>query len=424
VLALAFALRLAWIELAKLDPFDGDYFDMLFYHVTAHRLLAGEGYTNADGTPTAVWPPGYPLLLAGVYAVSDGSLEAGRLANPFLGALTAFFTYAIGRRLFGGRAGLLAALSFAACPDDVFFSNFVMSEVAFGAVFTGVVWLAVELEARAPRAGPPGALAWAALGAGVALASLVRAVAVAWLAVPLLVTGLRSRSLRTFALRSAFAAAGLALALLPWTLRNYVEMGAAIPLATSLGRTLGHAHSPFQAGGASIKGLLYWRRISDRYKDLPPPQYEVISNRVLTRRVLAYMASHPRHELAIFPAHVREFFGSGHVGLEIGRKKLPGDVPEPFLGERWHARIAGAADAYFFALLALGLAGLPLCFRRDSGALVVPLTIVYFSALHTLLFPDDPRYHLPILPFLALSASALCLRAAAIPGRRSREEMT
>ena len=422
VLALAFGLRLAWIELAKLDPFDGDYFDMLFYHLTAHRLLAGEGYTNPDGTPTAVWPPLYPILLAGVYAISDGSLAAGRLANPFLGALTTFFTYAIGRRLAGPRAGLLAALFFAACPDDVFFSNFVMSEVAFGAFFTGVVWLYVELEAREPRRL---ALGWAALGAGVALASLVRAVAVAWLVVPVAISALRTRSLRTVSLRAGLAAAGLALGLLPWTLRNYHEMGAPIPLATSLGRTLGHAHSPFQAGGASVKGLLYWRRISDRYKGLPPPQYEVVTNRVLTRKVLAYMASHPRHELSIFPAHVREFFGHGHVGLEIGRKKLPGDVPEPFLGERWHARIAGVADASFFALLALGLAGLPLCFRRDSPtALVVPLTIVYFSALHTLLFPDDPRYHLPILPFLAISAAGLCVSVAARVRRRTGKEET
>jgi hypothetical protein len=185
-------------------------------------------------------------------------------------------------------------------------------------------------------------------------------------------------------------------------------------LATSLGRTLGHAHSPFQEGGASIKGLLYWRRIGDRYAHLPQPQREVVTNQVLTRRVLAYMWSHPGHELRIWPAHLRELFRHGHVGLELGRKKLPGDVPEPFLGERWHFAIAGAADAYFFALLALGLAGLPACFRRsDATALVVPLTIVYFAGLHTLLFPDDPRYHLPILPFLAISAGALLVRIGA-----------
>ncbi len=405
VLALAFSLRAGWIALAALDPSDGDYFDMIFYHETAHRLLAGDGYTRVDGTPTAVWPPLYPILLAGVYALSDGSLEAGRLANPFLGALTAFFSYAIGRRLAGDRAGLLAAGLFAACPDDIFFSNFVMSEVAFGAIFTAVVWLFVALEQRAPKPGP---LAWTALGIAVALASLTRGVAVAWLAVPVLIHWRASRSLRSAALRGAFAVLGLALALAPWTLRNALQLGAPIPLATSLGRTLGHAHSPYQEGGASLKGLLYWRRIGDRYAHLPQPQREVVSNRVLTRKTLEYMFRNPGHELRIFPAHVREFFRHGHVGLEIGRKKLPGDIPEPIFSDAWQRRIAGVADGYFFALLGLGIAGLPLCFRRgDATALVIPLSILYFAGLHTLLFPDDPRYHLPILPFLAISAAGL-----------------
>ena len=410
VLALAFGLRLGWIELAKLDPSDGDYFDMVFYHLTAHRLLDGAGYTRPDGTPTAAWPPLYPMLLAAVYAISDGSVEAGRLANPFLGTLTAFFSYAIGRRLAGGRVGLLAAGLFAACPDDIFFSNFVMSEVAFGAIFSAVVWLFVVLDQRQPPTGP---LGWAALGVGAGLASLTRGAGAAWLAVPVLIGGIGSRSLRKTALRGGFAALGFALALLPWTLRNQIQLGAPIPLATSFGRTLGHAHSPYQEGGASIKGLLYWRRIGDRFKDLPQPQREVITNRVLTRMTLEYMLHHPGHELRIFPAHVRELFRHGHIGLELGRKRLPGDIPEPFLSEGWNRLIAGVADGLFYALLGLGLAGLPLFVKREAATLlVIPLTIVYFAALHTLIFPDDPRYHLPMLPFLAISAAALIVRIA------------
>ena len=415
VLALAFGLRLGWIALAALDPSEGDYFDMIFYHLTAHRLLDGDGYTRLDGTPTAVWPPLYPILLAGVYALSDGSLEAGRLANPFLSTLTTFFTYAIGRRLAGGRVGLLAAGLFAACPDEIFFSNFVMSEVAFVAVFTGVVWLFVVLDQREPATSPFGwaATGWAALGVGIALASLTRGVAIAWLAIPVLITALAARSprgaaLRSAGLRGAFAALGLGLALLPWTIRNYIQLGAPIPLATSLGRTLGHAHSPYQAGGASIKGLLYWRRIGDRYADLPQPEREVVTNRVLTRMTLEYMLSHPRHELSIFPAHVLALFRHGHVGLELGRKKLPGDIPEPFVSDAWHRGIAGIADGQFYVLLGLGLAGLPLFFRREATtALVIPLTLAYFTALHTLLFPDDPRFHLPMLPLLSISAAGL-----------------
>ena len=266
-----------------------------------------------------------------------------------------------------------------------------------------------------PATGPAG---WAALGVGIALASLTRGVAVAWLAVPVLITALAARAprgaaLRTAGLRGAFATLGLVLALLPWTIRNTLQLGAPIPLATSLGRTLGHAHSPYQEGGASIKGLLYWRRIGDRYANLPQPQREVITNRVLTRMTLEYMLTHPRHELSIFPAHVLALFRHGHVGLDLGRKKLPGDIPEPLFSEAWHRGIAGVADGQFYVLLGLGLAGLPVFFRREAATrLVIPLTLAYFTALHTLLFPDDPRFHLPMLPFLSISAAALLVGVA------------
>ena len=38
--------------------------------------------------------------------------------------------------------------------------------------------------------------------------------------------------------------------------------------------------------------------------------------------------------------------------------------------------------------------------------LMLPLGILYFTLLHTLLFPGHPRYHFPVLPFLCLSAGA------------------
>jgi 4-amino-4-deoxy-L-arabinose transferase-like glycosyltransferase len=405
VLALAFAARLGWTLVAAQSPSEGAYTDQIFYHMTAHQLLAGNGYTRIDGTPTAVWPPLYPVFLSGLYALTDGSLETGRVANAVLGALTTFLTYAIGKRLFGRRAGLVAAGLFALCPDDVFFSNFVMSEVLFGALFTGVVWLYTVLDQRRPAAS---AWAWAALGAGVGLASLTRGVAILWLAVPLAIHWLGARSLRSAAQHGACATAGLVLALMPWTVRNQVMLGEPVLIATSLGRTLGHAHSPYQEAGASVKGLLYWREIADRYAGLPQPERELTTNRVLTRMALEYMVTHPGHELGLVPLHLVELYHSGHVGLELGRKQLEDGSIEPVFDTRTHALLAGSADAYLYGLLALGILGLPRCFRRDARtALVVPLTIAYFTLLHVTFFPDDPRYHLPVLPFLAISAGAL-----------------
>ncbi|MCB9450382.1 MAG: glycosyltransferase family 39 protein [Anaerolineaceae bacterium] len=74
------------------------------YDNTARELLAGYGFT---------WPgrvPLYPVWLAVVYQVGDGSLNFAGYAQALLGVLVIPLTYTLGRRMLGGLTGLLAAL--------------------------------------------------------------------------------------------------------------------------------------------------------------------------------------------------------------------------------------------------------------------------------------------------------------------------
>ncbi len=401
MLLLAFGLRAGWVLAARLDPFDGDVYDSAFYHITALQLVAGKGYTRLDGAPTAVWPPGYPGLLALTYALSGGSVLAAKLANALFGALATFFSWATAARLFGSRAGLIAGALFAACPDDVFYANFLLSEPAFGALFTGVIWLFVVLEQRSA----PGPSAWLALGAATGLAALTRGIALAWLAVPVLIWWRRDGARRPVLARAALAFAGLACVLLPWTLRNALELGAPVLLATSFGRTLAHAHGPFETAEGSLKGFVWRQQVAKRYAHLGQPQQEIQLNRAFTRLSLEQILSQPGRELALLPARAVQLFRHGHRGLEIGRPKLPSGERRPVFGARGHAWLAGVADAAFYALLVLGLLGTGRCLRDPTGtAWVVPLTVAYVAFLHVVLFPADPRYHVPVLPLLAVSA--------------------
>ncbi len=54
-------------------------------------------------------PPGYPYLLAVVYALFDGSYLAPRLAQLGLGLVNVALAFALGRRIFGNAAGIVAA---------------------------------------------------------------------------------------------------------------------------------------------------------------------------------------------------------------------------------------------------------------------------------------------------------------------------
>ena len=42
----------------------------------------------------------------------------------------------------------------------------------------------------------------------------------------------------------------------------------------------------------------------------------------------------------------------------------------------------------------------------DRTRLLIPLTVLYFTALHSVLFPGNPRYHSAVIPFLCIAAAA------------------
>jgi hypothetical protein len=75
--------------------------------------------------------------------------------------------------------------------------------------------------------------------------------------------------------------------------------------------------------------------------------------------------------------------------------------------------LLGVADWYFYALLAFGLLGVPWAWSRErSSSVVLPMTVLWLSALHGIVFFGDPRFHYPLLPVLALLASLpLCFVA-------------
>ena len=99
ILAVAFLVRLAAVFAIEVNPRFGWQFDMTWYDVVARRLVKGWGYVSPTYTPTAAWPPGYPLFLATIYGVFGPSLLAAKVANALLGAATALVTYLIAREI-------------------------------------------------------------------------------------------------------------------------------------------------------------------------------------------------------------------------------------------------------------------------------------------------------------------------------------
>src|SRR5690348_2988377 len=93
-----------WIILpTTIQNVSGDY--TLIYEPVARNLLEGRGFMLRDGTPVISRPPGYPLVLAGLFGFSRllGLPEEAVLAafNLLSMGLTSAFVFMLARSIWG-----------------------------------------------------------------------------------------------------------------------------------------------------------------------------------------------------------------------------------------------------------------------------------------------------------------------------------
>ncbi len=415
VLVFAFLLRLAWVVFTENALAKGHFqYDMSWYWIAGHSLASGRGYVLWDGTPTAVWPPGYPSFLALVILFSKNTLLAVQVVQALLGTFTCFLTYLLGNRLFGFGRGLLGAAVLAACPDHVMFSSLIMSEVLFATLFISIVLVIVVGEMQGSGTG------WrrcVAVGAFVGAACLVRGTALLFPSAMFVVWLISLRSLPKALWNVFLVGVGMFCVLGPWAVRNYVQMGHPVLLSTQAGEVLGITHSPHATGGMHI---WHWEADHERanehleksrkyrmiFDHLSGPERDVQQMKAETRRALEYALNHPRRELALFFSRIAFLYEHGHAGMVWGRSRAPGSSEFiPIFNPVWDRVLRHVADGYFFAMLGLGLVGA--CWtagRCHRSALLLPLSIAYITLLHSILFFGDVRFHFPLLPIFSILA--------------------
>ncbi|MDX1664352.1 MAG: glycosyltransferase family 39 protein [Candidatus Promineifilaceae bacterium] len=127
----------------------GDY--LAFYKPVGKSIAEGEGLRRADGSPAIRYPPGYPLLLAGVFAISDVVGTDGDLAVNLLillsMAATAVLLYLVARTLWGPWLALAPALLWISYPFALWATKQPLSETPFTAFFLGsfaLLWWLID----------------------------------------------------------------------------------------------------------------------------------------------------------------------------------------------------------------------------------------------------------------------------------------
>ena len=218
----------------------------------ASALVAGSGfsspYANVPIAATAQQPPLYPLILAGIFRLfgtcTIASAWAAVAINILAGALTAVLLYHVGNLYFSETVGLVAAWAWALpwmyrAPA---FSASLSSPYLAALGLTGLLLLLPKV-LKADRG-------WFWLGIYAGLLVLLQATFLAvvacygiWLALS------KARSPRML-----MAIAGLFVMLVPWTIRNYVQLGRLVPIRDNFGLELWLGNRPGMQGTVDYHG--------------------------------------------------------------------------------------------------------------------------------------------------------------------------
>lgn len=334
------------------------------YDAIALNLLEGNGFSRQGDNPTAVTPPLYPLLLAGVYGIVGYSGTAVRATLAILDVVTCVLWMLIASEIFDRRTGWTTALLIAICPYFVYMAVTAGSDTLF------FLMLAVFLLTLVRTLGSPTRRGFALAGVALGLATLTRAVPLLLpvYLLPFLLLRYRTAPKRG-AVATAFITVGFIAALTPWTVRNFVHFHRLIPV-----QTLGGYH-------------LFLATV-----DRNDPEPRAIQPGSRSRGTVENDAN--------LYARSWQRIADDPIRFLRGMAKR--------LGKMWYVTHSGRFGVFLgvvnLLLLVVAVVGAVMARGHWRELLPIYAVISYFVLLHSVLFAIF-RYMMPVIPALLMLAS-------------------
>lgn len=406
VFLFAVALRLPFAFMAPAGsyrtPFTSDFVEDVVAYVDLGHSLADHGVFGFGGRASAFRPPLYPWMVGAVFATFGEDYRVIRLLQALLGGLAAAALYALGRRLFDERVGLLAGVGLAAYPMLLYFTGEIMTETLYVAVSIGAVALTVRCwQVRTVRSAVLAGSIWG-------LAVLCRPTAVYCVIGLVVLAAVRFwRKDRTGAGLLVVVALVAAVVTIPWVVRNSLAFGRFVPVTTYTGINL-YKGLPDKDNRTALEDLGYNHHQIEDPKLQTLPADEVALDARARAYWRAFVSQHPGAYAAEKLRDLRRFWFDFNLA---GR--LTGARPVLVL----------ATFAPYLVVLVLAIFGLARALKEGrSDALVVTLGMVGITLLAYVPFYAGKRYRMPTVdPYLILmSAYWLSGQLLRLRGRRER----
>jgi 4-amino-4-deoxy-L-arabinose transferase-like glycosyltransferase len=387
------------------------------YH-TGDKPKSGAGGSRG---PTAYFPPAFPYFLALVDLI-DGHEAGGKAAVPperiemaVTGTISVALVGLVALEAFGEGVALAALVLAAFYPVMVELSGALVAENLVVALELGAAWALL----RARRSRRP--YVWIG-GAGIltGLTALSHENGILYL-IPLGIAAwgvgrarpgpARSRPRLRALTAPAVLIALTCLTILPWTIRNAVELHHFVPIADETGITLAGTYNPDSVNDpqlpfkwhlfSHVRSLHYLAHESNGLTEVQ------LSDR-LESEALNYIGAHPLAPIeAAFDNTLRMFELEGRFAWEASASALNLHAPWPEIG---------VYSLYLLCLVAV--AGLFTARARSAPRWLWAMPLLWWISI-VAVNVETPRFREPIDPFfLMLAACAICAALERVLGLR------
>lgn len=395
VVLVALAARLAFVLPVRPLPVS----DFGWYFDRAIGIVQGLGYT-LHGYPTALWPPGWPYVLAGIVKVFGPSVLAGEIFQSIGNALTAGVVFLIGRELFGRASGIAAGIAYAVLPSAVEWCATLASEPLYTLLWALATYIWVS---RSPRQ-----LGWFALsGIILGMDAIVRPSALLYWIVPLAYVLLMRREreqFRAWTTAMAVCVACMMLTISPLIVRNYRVFGTLVIVSNNGGVSLYEGNNPQSSGTDS--------RLSDPriQKLLDDPRTEAKADQLASALALRYIQSHPKRELLLVLRRIKVLYSRDDSVIRFTlRSGHYRETVSPPPSDRLASALVIVNTVFYYVIMAFALLGLLLCVSTLRGELqnsrweLLLGLILYNTVIFSILTAVE-RYRYPTMPYFCAFA--------------------
>ena len=248
ILAVALIARLLalWNAIAA-HPHNWLYSRGIEMGLLANSLLHGQGYSSPFGGstgPTAFIAPGYPTLIAGIFAIFGAYSFASALAimglQILVGLLTIWLMMHIACKMLDDRTTTLAGAFWAVSPPLLFIPTIFWETSISACILPGMIALALRCRRT------PTTQVWALMGASCGVAALINPALLPALLAILAWAAWQTRGVARIA--PAIGLAALLVVFAAWPIRNAYRFHAFIPLRSTVGFELWMGNRPGATG--------------------------------------------------------------------------------------------------------------------------------------------------------------------------------